>query len=109
MNHGLFGATLALAVLAGAAARADAELADKATGAVYVLSAGDAGTMMLVNKTDGEMDSYKLEPNCYATHPIYGLGAWQAVEGGWRIMVGGTQIVAFDGATPLDNPACVPQ
>ena len=31
------------------------------------------------------------------------------VEGGWRIMVQGSQIVAFDGAPPLDNPACVPQ
>jgi hypothetical protein len=109
MNHGLFGATLALAMLAGAAARADTELADKATGAVYVLTAGEDGAAVLASKADGEMDSYKLTANCYAEHPIYGLGAWQAVEGGWRIMVGGTQIVSFNGATPLDNPACVPQ
>jgi hypothetical protein len=90
-------------------ALAETELADKATGAVYVLGDPANAEILLVNKVDGEMDSYILAENCYATHPIYGLGAWQAVEGGWRIMVGGTQIVSFDGATPFDNPACVPQ
>ncbi len=100
---------LGAALMAPAAAFADGELADKATGAVYVLTTGADGNAVLASKADGEMDSYKLSPKCYAEHPIYGLGAWQAVEGGWRIMVGGTQIVSFDGAPPLDNPACVPQ
>jgi hypothetical protein len=99
---------LALTLLA-APAFADTDLADRATGAVYVLGAPAGAEVTLVNKIDGAMDSYVLTQDCYATHPIYGVGAWQAVEGGWRIMVGGTQIVSFDGATPLDNPACVPQ
>ncbi len=98
-----------LAMAMASPALADTELADKATGAVYVLTLRDDGTAVLASKADGEMDSYTLQPKCYAEHPIYGLGAWQAVEGGWRIMVGGSQIVSFDGAPPLDNPACVPQ
>lgn len=98
-----------LAMAMASPALADTELADKATGAVYVLTLRDDGTAVLASKADGEMDSYALQPKCYAEHPIYGLGAWQAVEGGWRIMVGGSQIVSFDGAPPLDNPACVPQ
>lgn len=100
---------LALAVIASPVL-AETELADKATGAVYVL--GDANTdgeLPLMNKLDGEMDSYLLTQDCYAKHPLYGLAAWQAVEGGWRIMVSGTQAVSFDGAAPFDNPACVPQ
>lgn len=89
---------------------ADTELADKATGAIYILGAANAdGELPLANKLDGEMDSYLLTQDCYAKHPIYGLAAWQAVDGGWRIMVSGTQAVSFDGATPFDNPACVPQ
>ncbi len=88
---------------------ADTDLPDQATGAVYVLGTATADEVALTNKIDGEMDAYVLTKDCYATHPIYGLGAWQAVEGGWRIMVGGTQIVSFEGATPFDNPACVPQ
>lgn len=103
------GGIIAGVLLAAGPVLADTELADKATSAVYVLALTEDGSATLVNKLDGEMDSYKLTSNCYATHPIYGLGAWQAVEGGWRIMVGGTQIVSFDGAPPLDNPACVPQ
>lgn len=98
-----------IALLLPAAAFADGELTDKATGAVYVLTTKDDGTAVLASKVDGEMDSYTLQPKCYAEHPIYGLGAWQAVKGGWRIMMGSSQIVSFDGAPPLDNPACVPQ
>jgi hypothetical protein len=90
-------------------ALADTELTDKATGAVYLLTVKDDGTAVLASKADGEVDTYTLQSKCYAEHPIYGLGAWQAVEGGWRIMVGGSQIVSFDGDPPLDNPACVPQ
>jgi hypothetical protein len=89
---------------------ADTELADKGTGAIYILGTANAdGDLPLVNKLDGEMDSYLLTQDCYAKHPLYGLAAWQAVDGGWRIMVSGTQAVSFDGATPFDNPACVPQ
>ena len=104
-----FGWIITGVVLAALPAQADTDLADKGTGAVYVLAMAADGSATLVNKLDGEMDSYILTPDCYATHPIYGLGALQAVEGGWRIMVGGSQIVSFDGAPPLDNPACVPQ
>ena len=99
---------LGVALLVPAAAFADGELTDKATGAVYVLTAKDDGTTVLASKVD-EIDAYTLQPNCYAEHPIYGLVAWQAVDGGWRIMVQSTQIVSFDGAPPLDNPACIPQ
>jgi len=49
------------------------------------------------------------QDTCYAVHPSYGVGAWQAVDGGWRIMVQGTKILSFEGAAPLENPACVPQ
>jgi hypothetical protein len=88
---------------------AETEIADQATGAVYLLGDPANDEVTLTNKLDGEMDSYVLTANCYATHPIYGLGAWQAVEGGWRIMVQDSQTVSFEGAAPLDNPACVPQ
>ena len=101
---------LALLTLLAIPALAETELADKTTGAVYSLGAANAdGELPLTNKLDGEMDSYLLTQDCYAKHPIYGLAAWQAVEGGWRIMVSGTQAISFDGATPFDNPACVPQ
>ncbi len=96
-----------LALLMPVAAHADGDLADKTTGAVYVLTTAGDGTATLAGVD--EIDTYALKPDCYAEHPIYGLGAWQAVEGGWRIMVQGSQIVSFDGAPPLDNPACVPQ
>lgn len=102
---------LALAALLALASPsfAETELADQATGAAYLLADPADGEITLTNKVDGEMDSYILTQDCYAKHPIYGLGAWQAVEGGWRIMVQGTQIVSFEGATPFENPACVPQ
>lgn len=90
-------------------ALAETELTDQATGTAYLLGDVTDGQVTLTNKVDGEMDAYVLTPDCYATHPIYGMGVWQAVEGGWRIMVQGTQIVSFEGATPLENQACVPQ
>ncbi|MFN4142441.1 hypothetical protein [Aestuariivirga sp.] len=49
------------------------------------------------------------QDTCYAESPIYGVGAWQAADNGWRIMVQGTKILSFEGAAPLENPACVPQ
>lgn len=100
---------LCLACLASPA-HAETELADKATGAVYLLGDVAEGKVTLASRADGEMDTYLLsQDTCYAEHPIYGIGAWQVAEDGWRIMVSGTQIVSFDGAPPLENPACVPQ
>lgn len=91
-------------------ALAETELTDQTTGAVYILGEGAEGKVTLTSKADGEMDAYVLsQDTCYAEHPIYGMGAWQVVEGGWRIMVQGTQIISFEGAAPLENPACVPQ
>ncbi|WP_137110295.1 hypothetical protein [Rhodobacter sp. SY28-1] len=103
--------TILLALSAFATpAFADTELADKGTGAIYILGNANAdGELPLANKLDGEIDTYLLTQDCYAKHPLYGLGAWQAVDSGWRIIVSGTQTVSFDGATPFDNPACVPQ
>ncbi len=98
----------AAVALVPVAALADGELTDKATGAVYVLTASGDGNAVLASKVD-ETDTFTLKADCYAEHPIYGLGAWQNVEGGWRIMVQGSQIASFDGAAPLDNPACLPQ
>lgn len=109
MKRGIPGWMMAGAMLAATAVRADTDLTDKANGAVYVLGQAADGTATLVNKLDGEMDRYTLMPNCYAEHPIYGTGAWLAADGGWRIMVQGTQIVGFDGPPPLESPACVPQ
>lgn len=89
---------------------AETELADQATGAVYLLGDAAEGKVTLTSKADGEMDAYVLaQDTCYAEHPIYGIGAWQVVEGGWRIMVQDSQIVSFEGAAPLENPVCVPQ
>ena len=91
-------------------ALAEAELTDQTTGAVYILGDVAEGKVTLTSKTDGEMDAYVLaQDTCYAEHPIYGMGAWQVVEGGWRIVVQGTQIISFEGTAPLENPACVPQ
>jgi hypothetical protein len=91
-------------------ALADTELTDQTTSAVYILGDAAEGKVTLTSKADGEADAYVLsQDTCYAEHPIYGMGAWQAVEGGWRIMVQDTQIISFEGAAPLDNPACVPQ
>jgi hypothetical protein len=101
-----------LAVLLACAtpALAETELADQTTGAVYILGDVAEGKISLTSKADGEMDAYTLaQDTCYAESPIYGIGAWQAVDGGWRIMVQGTQVLSFDGAPPLDNPDCVPQ
>ena len=99
----------ALALLAGPAF-AETELTDTTTGAVYLLGEAADGKVSLTSKADGEMDSFVLsQDTCYAESPIYGMGAWQSVDGGWRIMVQGTQILAFEGAAPLENPACVPQ
>lgn len=101
---------IALATALAAPALAQAELTDQTTGAVYLLGDVAEGKVTLTSKADGEMDAFTLaQDTCYAEHPIYGLGAWQVVDGGWRIMVQGSQIVSFDGAPPLDNPACVPQ
>ena len=91
-------------------ALAETELTEQTTSAVYILGDAAEGKVTLTSKADGEMDAYVLaQDTCYAEHPIYGLGAWQVVDGGWRIMVQGTQIVSFEGAAPLENPACVPQ
>lgn len=91
-------------------ALAGTEMTDQTTGADYILGVVTEGKVTLTSKADGEMDAYVLsQDTCYAEHPIYGLGAWQVVEGGWRIMVQNTQIISFDGAPPLENPACVPQ
>jgi hypothetical protein len=91
-------------------ALAETDLTDQTTGAVYTLGDVAEGKVTLTSKADGEMDAFLLsQDTCYAEHPIYGVGAWQAVEGGWRIMVQGSQIVSFESAPPLDNPACVPQ
>ncbi len=96
-------------VLIASPALAETELPDQTTGAVYLLGEPANGEVALTSKADGEMDSFVLKADCYAEHPIYGLGAWQMVDGGWRIMVQGSQIVSFEGTAPLDNPACVPQ
>lgn len=105
--------TRALAVLGlllSTPALAATELSDQATGAVYILGDAAAGKVTLTSKVDGQNDAFVLSlDTCYAESPIYGVGAWQAVDGGWRIMVQGTKVLSFDGATPLDNPACVPQ
>ena len=91
-------------------ALAETELTDQTTGAIYILGVAAEGMVTLSSKADGEMDAYVLaQDTCYVEHPIYGMGAWQVVEGGWRIMVQGTQIVSFEGAAPLENSACVPQ
>ncbi|MBL9050011.1 MAG: hypothetical protein JNK19_07865 [Tabrizicola sp.] len=101
---------LALLTLLATPALAETELSDQATGAVYILGDAAEGKATLTSKADGEADAYILsQDTCYAEHPIYGLGAWQAVEGGWRIMVQDTQIISFEGTPPLDNPICVPQ
>lgn len=99
-----------LAVLLSTPALAATELTDQATGAVYVLTDAAKGKVLLTSKADGGNDAYVLsQDTCYATHPIYGVGAWQAVDGGWRIMVQGTKILSFEGAAPLENAACVPR
>lgn len=99
-----------LALLFSSPALAATELSDQATGAVYILGDAAGGKVTLTSKADGVNDAYVLsQDNCNATSSIYGLGAWQAVDGGWRIMVQGTKILSFAGATPLENPACVPQ
>lgn len=100
--------TLCLVLIAGPAL-AETELSDQTTGAVYLLGEAANGEITLTSKADGEIDRFVLKSDCYAESPIYGLGAWQAVDGGWRIMVQGSQIVRFEGTPPLDNPACVPQ
>lgn len=88
-------------------ALAETELTDQTTGAVYILGDVAEGKVTLTSKADGEMDAFTLsQDTCYAEHPIYGLGAWQVIEGGWKIMVQGSQIVSFESAAPLKNPAC---
>lgn len=102
--------TLALLLVSASAAFAETELADQTTGAVYILGEAADGKVSLTSKADGEMDAFVLaQDTCYAEHPIYGTGTWQTVEGGWRIMVQGSQIVSFEGTAPLENAACVPQ
>jgi len=99
-----------LSLLLSDPALAATELADQATGAVYILGDAAAGKVTLTSKADGGADAYVLsQDTCYAEHPIYGLGAWQAADGGWRIMVQGTKVLSFAGTPPLANPACVPQ
>ena len=101
---------LFLALLFSTPALAESDLSDQATGAVYILGDAAAGKVTLSSKTDGRNDAFVLsQDTCYAESPIYGVGAWQAVDGGWRIMVQGTKVLSFEGAAPLENPACVPQ
>ena len=99
-----------LALLLPTPALAATELKDQATGAVYILGDAAEGKVTLTSKADGATDAYVLsQDTCYAVNPIYGVGAWQAVDGGWRIMVQGTKVLSFEGVAPLQNPACVPQ
>jgi hypothetical protein len=99
-----------LALFLSTPALAETELSDQATGAVYILGDAAEGKVTLTSKADGQNDAYVLsQDTCYAESPIYGVGAWQAVDGGWRIMVQGTKMLSFEGAAPLQNPACVPQ
>ncbi|MFO1133545.1 MAG: hypothetical protein U1E16_16225 [Hyphomicrobiales bacterium] len=98
------------ALLLSTPALAETELSDQATGAVYVLGDAADGKVTLTSKADGGNDAYVLsQDTCYAENPIYGVGAWQAVDGGWRIMVQGTKVLSFEGAAPLKNPACIAQ
>lgn len=105
--------TRSLAVLAlvlSTPALAATELSDQATGAVYILGDAADGKVTLTSKADGANDAFILsQDTCYAESPIYGLGAWQVADGGWRIMVQGSKVLSFEGAAPLENPACVPQ
>ena len=99
-----------LALLLSTPALAETELSDQATGAVYILGDATEGKVTLTSRADGQNDAFVLsQDTCYAESPIYGVGAWQAVEGGWRIMVQGTKVLSFEGAAPLENAACVPQ
>lgn len=89
-------------------ALAETELTDQTTGAVYILGEAAEGKVTLTSKADGEMDAFVLsEETCYAEHPIYGLGAWQGLEGRWQIMVQGSKIVSFDGEAPFETPVCI--
>ena len=99
-----------LALLLSTPAMAETELSDQATGAVYILGDAAEGKVSLTSKADSQNDAYVLwQKACLTEHPIYGVGIWQAVDGGWRILVQGTKILSFEGATPLKNPACIPQ
>jgi hypothetical protein len=99
-----------LALLLSTPALAETELSDQATGAVYILGDAAEGKVTLTSKADGENDAFVLwKDPCFAESRIYGVGTWQAVDDGWRIMMQGTKILSFAGAAPLENPACVPQ
>lgn len=100
------GLALAAAALA-LPALAETELSDRATGAAYVLQDANAnGELPLANKLDGEMDTYLLTPDCHAKHPIYGMGAWQAVDGGWQVVYSGAPYVSFEGDPPFPGANC---
>ncbi len=101
--------TLALVGAIASPALAETELADKATGAIYILGAASEGEVSLTSKLDAEMDRYNLTQDCYATHPLYGLAGWKADGEGWSIMLGDVQVVSFDGPPPLDGTACTAQ
>jgi hypothetical protein len=96
-------AALGLA-LGATAARAQTELKDVATGAVYTLTANADGTATLAG-TDA-MEVYTIKPSpCVAEHPIFGLVMWKIAEGGWKIELDGTVFLSFaDTPPPLDAP-----
>ncbi|WP_395541638.1 hypothetical protein [Neotabrizicola sp. sgz301269] len=97
-------ATLGLLALATPLA-AQTELPDEATGAVYALTVNADGTAVLAGSD--AIDTFTLRPDCFASHEIYGVGLWMVEGETWRIEMGGSKIVSFAGAPPLDA-ACPP-
>jgi hypothetical protein len=97
-------AILSLALMVGPAA-AQTALPDEATGAVYTLTVNADGTATLAGVD--EIDKFTLRPDCFASHEIYGVGLWMVEGEAWRVEMGGSKIVSFAGAPPLEA-ACPP-
>lgn len=95
----VFVATLGLLTLAGPLA-AQTGLPDVVTGAIYTLTVNADGTATLAG-TDA-VDTFTLRPDCLASHEIYGVGMWKIDGDSWGVEMGGSPIVSFAGAPPLD-------
>ncbi len=85
---------LCLPVVLVTSALADTGYTEARHNETYVLVPQADGTAALTS-TVSRLDYYALRPDCFAEHPVYGMGFWKSVDAGWQIEMGRSVLARF--------------